>query len=809
MPTDFVLKAPKSLLKTSVMANACQTIIALIPPEVKVVSFDCFDTLLWRNVAEPKDVFYTLCEHPFVKSLGLTVALRTMSEQVAYQLNKIRKNQTQATLQDIYQQAFPEATPDVIQQLIEIECQCEKEACFAYPPMMELVKALHGKGYKLIITSDTYFTKPLLKALLLACMPEAVVDCFDEIYTSCDQGTAKFESLFKHILEKRVLSPNVVCHIGDHPISDYDKPSKAGMHAIQLIQYSPHLTEIHRMMSLAAPMTDDSIRKSRPLTLPLKGLTAAYMTRENPADVIGYAVIGPLLLAFSEFIIRSVTQQAKTGKRLKVGYLLRDAYLPARVTDALHEKPLGKDIRISRFTAYAASFRTVDDVDRYLATRLASGRFKEMAKQLGLPPKLIETLVTKAQKANQPTVQFNKSIHQPEILNQIFVNSKAYCERLFRYLEKTLGLARGDTLLFVDLGYTGTAQLRLAPVFKREYDIEIEGCYLLSLKTPISQIKKVGLIGPDHYDDKTLMMLVTYIALLEQVCTSTGETVTNFQDNGDPITEACSLSNDQIDKIKPIHEACLQFIEDYRQQGSQFQLSLSDRDLRDMAAFHLARLLYLPTKLENDYFSQFQHDVNLGTDDMIPLVDTEKSLHDLKRRGWLHSLKVKTEESRMNYAAEWRALSLELSLLLMTQHRFDFKVAPNDISQRILNVPVVIRLNNENNLLNFEATLTYDGYYSLIIPTPRQSEIGVCFGKSYPTVHLYAFDRIELHHLYADDESSKATCVLDKVLLHEMQLSRDGVVTSESDNALMLYRANQENSLTAVIRIIFKPLTSK
>ena len=39
---------------------------------IKVLSLDCFDTILWRGVAQPTDVFFAMCNDPLFKKLGIT-----------------------------------------------------------------------------------------------------------------------------------------------------------------------------------------------------------------------------------------------------------------------------------------------------------------------------------------------------------------------------------------------------------------------------------------------------------------------------------------------------------------------------------------------------------------------------------------------------------------------------------------------------------------------------------------------------------------------------------------------------------------
>ncbi len=794
----------KAAFKTTLPSNQLNELIPKIPKDVKVISFDCFDTLIWRKAIEPKDVFYDLCQHPVMQELGFTVALRTMSENVAYQLKKIKTNTTQVSLNEIYAQAFPDADETLIQNLVDIEIETEMKTCFAYQPMMSFIEKLHQLRYKIIITSDIYFTKPMLMKLLTHCMPQSTIACIHEIFTSCDHNSAKYERLFQKVLDKNVINASQLLHIGDHPISDVDRPTQYGINTAHFIQYEKSISEILRMAPVVAPYLDDSIRKNRSLTLPFKDLFAAQLGKDSTAaSIIGYSTIGPILLAFAEYLHHTIDALSVPCEKIKVGFLLRDAYLPARAYQERYQSNIGKAIRVSRFSAFAASFRTEADIDSYLAGNLDSLRFKEIGKQLGLSTEQTDRCIAKAAKSKDPALAFNQAIHQPAILKQIFEFSQAYRERLFHYLQKEMGLKSGDTLIFVDLGYTGTAQLRLAPVFKAEYDIDIVGCYLISLKTRITNIRKAGLLDSRHYDDKTLVMLVTYIALLEQICTSTEQSVVDFDKAGNPIYSDIKLDDEQVQRIKQIHDASLSFIRDAREQA----ITLNHQEIRDLAAIHLVRLLYMPTRLENDYFGKFRHDVNMGADDLIPLIDTKKSLHDLKKRGWLHSLKMQSNEARMNYPSEWRSISLELSLLLMAQHRYDFKVTPADLTQRELNIPVIYRINQENHTLDLPATATFDGYYSLVIPITVPTDIGIPFGQIHPNVHLYAVDKIDLQYFATKHESRQSQSILNECTLHEMILSEDGLLISNNDEGLFCYSESQKVIKPYVLRLIFKPFS--
>ena len=47
-------------MKTTVRASELSTLLDRAPTSVRILSLDCFDTLLWRDVNAPNDVFADL-----------------------------------------------------------------------------------------------------------------------------------------------------------------------------------------------------------------------------------------------------------------------------------------------------------------------------------------------------------------------------------------------------------------------------------------------------------------------------------------------------------------------------------------------------------------------------------------------------------------------------------------------------------------------------------------------------------------------------------------------------------------------------
>src|SRR5690606_48081 len=137
---------------------------------------------------------------------------------------------------------------------------------------------------------------------------------------------------------------------------------------------------------------------------------------------------------------------------------------------------------------------------------------------------------------------FCRLVLQDKTVATIVEASRRYRARLVAYLRRQAGVEAGETLVLVDLGYEGTAQRQLQPVLEEELGVEVVGRYMLVVRTPAWQRSRRGLLDPDGCDDRALMALVPYIALLEDLCTTDEGSVVDYTEDGRPLVAARVLS---------------------------------------------------------------------------------------------------------------------------------------------------------------------------------------------------------------------------------------------------------------------------
>src|SRR5690606_1798302 len=107
-----------------------------------------------------------------------------------------QKSVNEVNLNEIYQMGFPFFTQSERDILVEEEIATETEVCYAFPPIIELIRHAHELGIKVIIVSDTYFNENQLQRILKKVLPEDIQRIINKVICSCDYVASKTEGLF-------------------------------------------------------------------------------------------------------------------------------------------------------------------------------------------------------------------------------------------------------------------------------------------------------------------------------------------------------------------------------------------------------------------------------------------------------------------------------------------------------------------------------------------------------------------------------------------------------------------------------------
>lgn len=186
-----------------------------------VISFDVFDTLIFRSLSSPQDVFLLVGEKLNCPNFK---GLRIETERKAREEGHNRGRGWEVTLEEIWE--VLERETGIPKDLgMETEWNCEKSVCFANPYMLEVARKLLELGKRLISVSDMYLGKEYQKSLLEHCGYEGFEDCF----VSCDYRASKQDGSLYEIIGKRLGRELAFAHVGDHEHSDCEEAKKHGI----------------------------------------------------------------------------------------------------------------------------------------------------------------------------------------------------------------------------------------------------------------------------------------------------------------------------------------------------------------------------------------------------------------------------------------------------------------------------------------------------------------------------------------------------------------------------------------------------
>lgn len=701
------------------------------PDSVRMLSLDCFDTLIWRNVHKPSDLFCDLAGG------GTSRQQRMWAESAARTRASLKERRNEATIEEIYAALLPSASDEERQAYLARELEAEAQHCYAFEPTAALIREAKEKGLEVAIVSDTYLSEAQLRDLIEAAAGPELLGLIDHVFCSSVYGAGKCETLFEHVLKETGLKPAEIFHIGDNPKADLHGAARYEIPALHLLQFDEDVQAQLRLEAAAAAILDGSGPHDRPSVQPHRAALAAALPQiDDEAERLGYAALGPVLHGFAEWVADEARERSEASDgRTHILFMLRDGYLPHRVFDCLPDTGCpSAALEISRFTGVAASLTTESAVLAYVESEVPGMDFRTIAKQLLLKPGEVEAICKKLPAEKEKAQRaFVSAVKSQRTVAKIISRAEAFAERLIAYVRREIDPQPGDTLMLVDLGYHGTVQDHVESVLKAAFAVDVAGRYLLLREHTLSGCDKRGFIGPDHYGADTLQALAGNVAVLEQLCTITCGSVIDYEEDGSPVRRKSGIKGRQSAVRDRVQSGCIR----YASEGDSFVVRRAARDTvanrRRAAVASLGRLMFLPQPRELAVLSDFEHDVNLGTDSLVGLFDPAVAQSGLRRRG-LFYLK---DAERMYLPAELRGRGLPLSLSLMTQRRFGLDLRFADFCDRSIELPIIVADGTNVWADTITAYPTDDGYFTVAVPVgASRFAIGLQFGKLYDWVQV-------------------------------------------------------------------------
>lgn len=329
------------------------------------VSFDVFDTLIFRAVKKPYDQLNFV---PIImqSKYNLDIPNFVQKRRVAENKARAAHNGKEVCIKDIYDYLdYDYATKNL---LIQEECNVEINICIPNDVMVDCLKRCKNRGQKIIITTDMYLPRKTFEEIFAK-----IGIKYDRLFISCEEGVTKRSGdLFSVVLNKLSIQANKIVHIGDDPNNDIIQAQKKGIQAIERIERKRHVPAYFQISKKSSFLQEHFFHF----------LSRNLQNRECISSEfnIGYSVIGPLLWNFCSWI----HEQKLENKLNSIRFVAREGFLICKIyqelfpmddvgyirlnKNLLRLPSLAKETKISNFINSIPSrdFYTLDIILNYL-----------------------------------------------------------------------------------------------------------------------------------------------------------------------------------------------------------------------------------------------------------------------------------------------------------------------------------------------------------------------------------------------------------------------------------------------------------
>ena len=610
---------------------------AIVNKNIKVVSFDIFDTLLERPSVYPLDIM-ALLNDPISQMLGRKIdfyKIRLNLEDEAKDYYKSRDEDiTFKEIYDYFQKKY--RLTDNQRNFVEnLELDLELDLLSPRKAVKELYELAVSNGKKVICISDMYHSSDFIFKLLEknAYFKISNVYVSSEIKKKKDSG-----EIFNYVLDCENIKPHEIIHIGDNRNSDFLYPLKKGIVAYHVpsskdlfFSSKSEYSEIWRNLDRFTPFKRIFI-----------GFYINRWAEKIPATEcffpskydLGYFGLGLILFLIALKILNNEIIQ---NDYEMIYFASRDGYLPMEAYKMLSE---GKAKIKSRYLYAGRNLYTIafyDDSPIDLINKRIKQKSYDPCCTLGL---LFDSLIgVRLFEKNDP--EYNILLSDKKVIQTtkkiISLNKNFISELLLNkkkgvnlYYNKSIQFNKQDRAVVFDCGYSGS----VSDAIGRITDKKIDKVYIWETEKNKRKDKKNktktfllsgGLFSIPFSGFE--LVLEELFSPLEGSCVG----ITDLDNGFKPVFDESTVFSDLMrEDLSAIHKGALDFVKDinnfFSKYFDSFSIETIDftfeplagclRSKRDLGIRHLENILFpdpyyginsvLADKIEEKFFDFFK-----------------------------------------------------------------------------------------------------------------------------------------------------------------------------------------------------------
>ncbi|WP_237151733.1 hypothetical protein [Oryzibacter oryziterrae] len=617
-------------------------------PSLVAVSFDFFDTIVWRPYQQPVDLFWELGERlvatgilPVDFTPAKFMQARIIAEGKARQRKTREGRFHEVSLAEIYAE-FTGLGAEARGRAADTEVAVEAARTCLDPVIAEAIDYAVAAGKQVLIISNTYLSREQLAQLLVG--KGAAEFALENIHCSSDYGIDKEAGLVSLVLSERRLQPSAVLHVGDSWHADVDVPGLAGVRTL----HYPKFVDIYpALVDREAQMRSFGQASEVPVMSVLQQVRRSHLNAtgiEVPMSVserIGAFIVGPTLAAYAHWLLEEVERQGNAPVLCltREGLLLSETFqsVAAQIgrTDFLSIPFLS-----SRAILFSASFFdfSEDELETFLLSRRTPFTMRSFCTLVGLDAEKLSGEPLPAAYLDFPliadtpltSVLIAELARNADLRQQTLAYSAARRDMFKRYVDAVfarhgVGIEQGH-LYVADVGWSGRSQRLLERILGAiGYPVSLHGLYMAT-DTSSHVEHMLGLRAKGWLYDGGSPVQSSRLGLqskeiIEQVCSSHLGAVNRYDDQGDPVFGSESKSFRQRNELRKLRNAARGAIREHGANHAMTKGSGLVSTLLDAAAYRnaYAALIAFPSDDEFELFGTWAHEENNLSDNVESL----------------------------------------------------------------------------------------------------------------------------------------------------------------------------------------------
>lgn len=493
LPKKLVDKKPKQIHAYYSNVIAIEKIREMMLKN-KVVSFDIFDTVVQRRIANPGDIPLMVAQYA-QRKFNIPVEAYIDARRKCKELSSFS---FETPLLDRYKIIgnLLGLSETVAMELYNLELELDLNLLEPRLVGTELIAAARAAKKKVILTSDIYYDRAFIVKILEKCGIY-----YDELFISSElDRTKESGKLYDCLIEKH---GNNILHVGDNRHSDFVKASEKKITPALLLSNKEQIKRTlknYKELDGEHKEIRNGLIQGNISRFPIITSEPGY-TSGKP-DNFGYNVVGDIFLAFAHWILKEA--QKRNVKRL--AFLARDGEIVKKVFDKINTSDIETVyILASRRCVRVSSMISKNDVINEIENFVSSLNEKNneiinfLSLRFGISRDLVLQILGPEFKYHyNERNNLKEKLLSDDFITPVLENASKERENYLQYLRDN---KIDSTTAFVDIGHNGSLQASISKLLNLDKSL---GLYFATYEGVVDTLGslKGEHVGLGYYRDK-------------------------------------------------------------------------------------------------------------------------------------------------------------------------------------------------------------------------------------------------------------------------------------------------------------------